>query len=169
MVVVWILASCFPVAAVPPASPRATTVRVGKADPPPGAAEMGTIEATHGVNCGGFGERGTLEGAMVILRNMAAARNANYVSLLSTTEPHLVGGCFDNRFVLRGIAYRVDRDALAAPQPVASDGCDPPCSPGYRCSQAVCMALCNPACGDNQVCRQDRTCGPAKAPSPPAH
>jgi hypothetical protein len=163
-----VLAACGGTASIPAAHPRANEVKVGKADPPPGSTDLGPIEAAHGQGCGLFGEHGSLEGAMVALRNVAAQRNANYVALLSTTEPHADAGCYDDRFVIRGIAYRVFPRSPAAPASVATDGCDPPCSPGYRCSQAFCVALCNPACGPDQVCRQDRTCGPVNAlPAPP--
>lgn len=163
-ILVLAVAACGGMAPLPPASAQATEVTVAKADPPPGSADLGPIEAAHGEGCGGFGERGTFEGAMIALRNAAAARGANYVALIATMSPHLSGGCFDNRFVLQGIAYQVHPEQAPA-IPVARDGCDPPCSPGYRCSRSVCLALCNPACGPDQVCRQDRTCGPAQ-PAP---
>jgi hypothetical protein len=159
-ILVLAVTACGGMAPLPPTAARAADVAIGKADPPPGAADLGPIEAAHGDGCGGFGETGTFEGAMITLRNEAAARGANYVALVATMSPHLAGGCFDNRFVLQGIAYRVNPDQPPA-IPVTGDGCDPPCSPGYRCSRSVCLALCNPACGPDQVCRQDRTCGPA--------
>lgn len=164
-IVVWACA----VAPIPVASPRANDIEVAKADPPPGSANLGPIEAVHGNGCGGFGARGSFDGAMIVLRNLAAARKANYVSLLTTTPPHQEGGCYDNKFVIRAIAYRVDPMAVTASPAAlsANDGCDPPCSPGYRCSKAVCLAVCNPTCAADQVCRQDRTCGPAE-PAPPA-
>lgn len=145
-------------APVPPASARAAEVTIAKSDPPPVATDLGPLEAVHGYNCGAYGREGTFEGAMIMLRNAAAARGANYVMLVATISPHLITTyCFDNRFVLQGIAYRI-----TPASPVAGDGCNPPCSPGYGCSRSVCVALCNPACGPDQVCRQDRTCGPAE-------
>jgi hypothetical protein len=39
--------------------------------------------------------------------------------------------------------------------------CAPPCSPGYTCNAGLCQALCNPACGPQQICRTDRVCVPA--------
>lgn len=41
---------------------------------------------------------------------------------------------------------------------VASDGCSPPCSPGYQCEASVCQAVCNPSCSPGFVCAPDRTC-----------
>lgn len=148
----------------PTTSARAAEVTVAKSDPPPGSTDLGPLEVVHGYGCGGFGDTGTFEGAMIMLRNAAAERGANYVMLVATMPPHSTAGCFDDGFVLQGIAYRVSPDQTPA-IPVAGDGCDPPCSPGYRCSRSVCLALCNPACGPDQVCRQDRTCGPAE-PAP---
>jgi hypothetical protein len=149
---------------MPPQSPHAADVKIGKADPPLGSVDLGVIEAGHGHGCGGFGERGSLEGAMAVMRNKAAERGANYVALLSTMEPHLAGGCFDDRYVVSGMAYRVNMRGVP---PVMSESCDPPCSPGYRCLGTVCRALCNPVCGGGQVCRQDRTCAPTDAVLPP--
>jgi hypothetical protein len=161
-------------------------VTVGKSDPPPGAVELGSIEAVHGEGCGSWGQRGTFDGAMFQLRNLAATRQANYVMLISAVEPHLDAGCYNNEFKIRGLAYRIpDGGAAQSPPmpppaasppaalqpssaPAGSSACYPPCSPGYRCEAQTCIALCNPACGAGQVCRQDRTCAPdpTKAPAP---
>jgi hypothetical protein len=40
----------------------------------------------------------------------------------------------------------------------AAGGCEPPCSPGYRCEANQCLALCNPACGEGMRCNQQRIC-----------
>jgi hypothetical protein len=56
--------------------------------------------------------------------------------------------------------------AKAPPTASASDSCDPPCSPGYRCQGSTCTALCNPACGAGMHCAQDRTCQPDAASTP---
>lgn len=157
-------------------------VTVGKNDAPPDAVELGPIEAAHGSGCGSWGQRGTFEGAMFQLRNVAAMRQANYVMLVSTVEPHFEPGCHNNEFVIRGVAYRIPT-AVASPSsptalqpgalqpsaaPAGTSACYPPCSPGYRCEGQTCVAMCNPACGAGQVCRQDRTCAPAPtiAPAP---
>jgi hypothetical protein len=49
-----------------------------------------------------------------------------------------------------------------APTPAAGS-CDPPCSPGYRCTDGQCLALCNPPCGDGMHCNQQRSCEAAPA------
>jgi hypothetical protein len=168
----------------PPPQPVAAAYRVtvGKNDAPPDAVELGPIAGTHGGGCGNWGERGNFEGAMVQLRNVAAMRQANYVMLVSTVEPHFEPGCHNNEFTIRGVAYRIP--ASVAPQasppppswqpgalqsttaPVGTSACYPPCSPGYRCEGQSCVAMCNPACGAGQVCRQDRTCAPAPTLAP---
>ena len=151
-------------ATLPLESPRASEVEVVKGDPPAGSIKLGVIEVVHGGGCGGSDTKGygTFEGAMALLRNEAAVRNANYVSILTSQS---ADGCFAASFVIRGFAYWVDPTPPTAVRPAAApadDGCDPPCSPGYRCSKAVCRAVCNPTCHADQVCRQDRTCGPAE-------
>lgn len=53
----------------------------------------------------------------------------------------------------------------ASPSPGA---CDPPCSPGYKCSDAgQCIALCNPPCGEGMRCNQQRMCESAAATPAP--
>jgi hypothetical protein len=47
---------------------------------------------------------------------------------------------------------------VSTPEKVASPYCDPPCSPGYACQAGICVALCNPTCGPDQVCGGDRIC-----------
>ncbi len=124
--------------------------------PPPGAVDAGAVEGDSGSGCDP-GLHGTLTNAMIVLRNSAAARGANFVTVLSTTPPSVGNGC---RYVVAGLAYRVAPGAPASAPTAAGDTCDPICSPGYRCVAATCEALCNPVCSGDQVCRADRTCGP---------
>lgn len=155
------LASC--AEATPVAvSPEAQQITIGKSDPPAGAREVGPVEATHGHGCGGFGARGSYESALAELRNKTAEMGGNYVQIMTMTEPHSEHGCFDQRFIIRGVVFRVQGAPAELPVAKASpDACTPPCSPGYACQAGTCVAQCNPACGPSQVCRQDRTCGPA--------
>ena len=95
------------------------------------------------------------------VRNKAAELGGNYVRVMGMSAPHPAGGCYDDRFVIIGDVFRVTASAQAAAEPAGTDSCSPPCSPGYACQAGVCRAQCNPACGADQVCRQDRTCGPA--------
>jgi hypothetical protein len=102
----------------------------------------------------------------------------DYAQIVSVDAPVHTTDCLSNRWVIHAVAYRTLYTAPVAPSPApplppgvplapdappaaATRTCDPPCSPGYTCSAGVCLALCNPTCGAGQVCRQDRTCGPA--------
>ena len=93
-------------ATLPPLSPAAERLVVGRNDPTDGHQEIGLIEAVHGRGCGGFGVKGSYEGAYRELRNQAAEMGATYVQILMMTEPHLEGGCYRNQFILRGRAFR---------------------------------------------------------------
>lgn len=147
-----------------------SAVVIGKSDPPPGSRDLGAIEGVSGSGCGYWGAKGNFHTSMEWLRHNAAMRGANYVMMISTTEPYLEAGCYKNEFKILGIAYYTPPASARPPAPPSADACDPPCSPGYRCERQVCLAVCNPACGPGSICRQDRTCGPAPAPTsvPPA-
>jgi hypothetical protein len=141
-----------------------------KSDAPPGAKEIGPIEATHGNGCGGFGALGNFEGALAMLRNRAAEMGANYVTIMTMTEPYGDGQCRHNEFAIRGIAYRIQHQSatgvvvqpMAQAQPTTdpreASECTPPCSPGYVCQTGTCRAVCNPACRPGYTCGQDRVC-----------
>jgi len=163
---VFILASC--VANAVPLTPGGQAVLARKSDPPRGAQEIGPIEVTHGSGCGGFGEKGTYEGALALLRNRGARMGADYVQIMTMTQPHSEVGCFDNSFVIRGIAYKLGSPppaATVAPA-AATTSCDPPCSPGYSCERDRCVPVCNPACDANEICNAKRVCVPAAATTP---
>ena len=120
--------------------PQPTTagqaVTTGKADPPFGTPQIGPIEGSNGSGCGAFGTVGTFEGAMIDLKNRAAAMGANYVQIFTFTEPHHGGGCYVDAFVIRGLAFRlpgVPGAVVVAPMapPVA-----PPATPPMAASAA---------------------------------
>ncbi len=146
-------------------SPRGAEVRVGKADPPVGARELGPIEVTHGGGCSAMSPTGTYEGALVLLRNEAGRRGATYVEIVTITEPHQEPRCNEQGYTIRGLAFRIDGSATApsaAPSASTAPGCDPPCSPGYSCNAGACVALCNPPCSPGFTCAQSRTCEPVR-------
>ena len=97
-------------APMPTLRPHADEVRVGKSDPDPSCRDLGTIEATHGDACGGYGHLGSYAGAYALLRNIAVRRGATYVRIDMEVPPHAENGCADNRYVIRGVAF-----ACAAP------------------------------------------------------
>ena len=164
------LVACNGVAAAPPLSPQAQSVRVEDRDPPANATPLGPIQVTHGEGCSFTGDRGTREGATALLRQAALQRGANYVKVTKVTEPYSGHDCYHREFKLAGLSYRlavapiaVAPSAAPAPAPAPAAVCDPICSPGYACEAGVCRALCNPACGEGQVCRIDRVCVPTTA------
>ena len=88
--------------------PDAARVQVARAEPPDGFVALGPIQAMHP----------SYEGALVELRNAAAQRHSDFVKLISVVEPHAEGdGCYEARFLLRGIAYRSPTRAAYAPEP----------------------------------------------------
>jgi hypothetical protein len=100
------LGACASSAAVPPLTPEAKELRVGKSDPDPGCREMQPIEVSHGDGCGSMGERGSYLGAYNMLHNVAVELGADYVRMDSQVQPHSENGCFDNKYVIRAVAYR---------------------------------------------------------------
>ena len=103
----FITTSCFPTTPPRTMTSGAESVRIGRDNPPEGMTEIGPIEGTDGHGCGGFGERGTYDNAVIALKNEAVSLGATYVQILMVTEPHSEGGgCFRNKFVIRGMAYR---------------------------------------------------------------
>ena len=165
-----LVSGCARYAAVPVLSPAERGVTIAASEPPASAVLLGPVQASHGKGCGILGSaRGTLEGATALLREAAARRGADFVQLLTTTEPYSGRDCFHQEYSLTGVAYRV---APPAPKPVPAavfvsaapappSACSPLCSPGYECHGGVCEALCNPACAPGQKCRADRMCAPA--------
>jgi hypothetical protein len=116
--IVLVLAGC--VAAPPLAiTPGSESVRVGSNDANPGDEEIGPVTATHGNGCGGFGFRGSYEGAVVELKNKALAMRADYVQILTLREPHSEPYCYVNEYVINGSAYRRGPKG-AAPQAAAA-------------------------------------------------
>lgn len=99
-----VFAGCL--ASVPSVSSRGNSVRTGRGDPGPDYMELGSITATHGSGCGGFGAKGSYDGAYALMRNRASERGANYVRIDFESAPHSTPSCFDNEYVLRGVAYR---------------------------------------------------------------
>jgi hypothetical protein len=140
------LAGCFVTAQPVVMSPRASTVRVGKSDPPLACQDLGPIEAVHGSGCGGFGARGDYHGAYNVLRNQAAGTGGNYVRMDVQLAPHSEHGCFDNRYVIRGIVYACPATAfdpapapapMAAPAPAAAPAPVPAAAPAVAPAPAA--------------------------------
>lgn len=102
-----LLASC---ASAPPVSRQAAQIHMAH-NPPPGPAQfLGPLSVAHGQGCGGFGERGNLQGAMSLLHNAAADAGADYVQITRIApDGHTAAGfgCYRNAYTLEGNAYRL--------------------------------------------------------------
>lgn len=66
---------------------------------------------------------------------------------------------------VKGEGEAASASAASSDAPAPPAGCDPPCSPGYKCSENQCLALCNPPCGEGMRCNQQRMCE-STAPAP---
>jgi hypothetical protein len=168
------ISACHDEPPVRPVSALAAGVRVGKAEPPPGARLVGEVEGSDGQGCGILGDRGSLENATTAIKEAAARRGATYVKLTEETSPYNGRDCVHLEYELRGLAYALGGEAAPVPAPLvavtavappaatappAVSACTPPCSPGYACNAAgVCVAECNPPCAAGQTCRADRVC-----------
>jgi hypothetical protein len=85
---------------------RASNVKIGKSDPTDNYAEIGPITAVDGSGCGLYGNRGTYNRAMVILKNEAYQAGGDYVQIITLTEPHLRGDCFANAYTINGTLFK---------------------------------------------------------------
>ena len=121
LLVVVALGSMGCAAAIPELTADAERVRIQKGDAPRGYAEIGPVSAIHGSGCGGFGERGSYEGAYAVLKNRAAELRADFVRIDVAVEPHPTPQCFVNEYAIRGVAYR-----RSARRPAAGDGANIP-------------------------------------------
>lgn len=95
--------------------PGAEAVKVAKSDPTDNFAEVGPVSGFSGRGCGGFGHMGSYEDAVTDLKNRANAMGADYVQIMTITEPHSEPNCYDNRYKISGTAYKQTR---ASPSPV---------------------------------------------------
>lgn len=69
--------------------PGAECIRIIKGDAPHDATYVGEVSGQHGTGCGLFGYKGTYAGAVVDLRNKAAAMGADYVQIMGQDTPNL--------------------------------------------------------------------------------
>ena len=90
-------------------SPGANVVKVAKSDPTDNFTEVGPVSGFHGNGCGGFGRLGSYEGAVTDLKNKAHSMGADYVQIMTISEPHAAPGCFVNTYKISGTAYKQTR------------------------------------------------------------
>ena len=87
-------------------SDGASSVLVAKSDPGDNYEMIGPVSGLDGQGCGGFGYLSTYERATTSLRNRTYEMGGDYAQIISLTEPHLRGDCFDNDYVIRATAYK---------------------------------------------------------------
>ena len=94
----------------------AERVLVSRTDPADNFELIGPITTQDGSGCGMYGRRGSYDNAVVALRVKAAQMGANYVAIITITQPYLANqNCFANAYIISGMAYRKVADA---PSPI---------------------------------------------------
>ncbi len=86
--------------------PGADRIELSESSPPDGYDMMGFIRGADGEGCGIFGYSGTYERASINIRNTARSIKADYVQITGVLEPHVELFCYDNNYVLYGMAYK---------------------------------------------------------------
>lgn len=89
-----------------PLDEGADNVQVSKTEPGEGYKIVGLITAIDGKGCGDFGIEGNRENAITIIKNDAHALGGDYAQLLNVTEPHVSGGCYDNKYIINATAFK---------------------------------------------------------------
>lgn len=102
-------------------TPGAGNVLVAKSDPGDNYEIIGPISGFDGEGCGAFGYLGSYERATTSLRNRTYDMGGNYAQIISLTEPHLRGDCFDNEYVIRATAFKKVR-SQPSPTPIVDAG-----------------------------------------------
>lgn len=87
-------------------APGAGDVTVEKSKPDSSYAVIGPVSVSNGKGCRDFGWLGSYDGAVTTLQNKVKELNGDYAQITAVTEPHLDGGCFDNKYTLLALAYK---------------------------------------------------------------
>ena len=90
--------------------PGASNIQVTKSNPGDNYEIIGPVSGLDGKGCGGFGYMGSYERAAISLRNKTYNMDGHYAQIISLTEPHQQGDCFDNQFIIRATAYKKVRN-----------------------------------------------------------
>jgi len=136
----------------------ASTVAMGKAEPPPTCKLLSSYMAKDPKIYAPFASLGAnSDAALRELRLKASDSGANYVVLEWVAGPAAQGrlyACPPDAIPAQGAAV-----APGGPPPApAAPACKPPCSPGYACVDGACVSACNPPCPAGKQCGADRTC-----------
>ncbi|MCF6309746.1 MAG: SHOCT domain-containing protein [Sulfurimonas sp.] len=84
----------------------ASDITVEKTKPSSNYEVIGPISVSNGKGCRDFGWLGSRDGAVTTLKNKVNELNGDYAQITSITEPHLDGGCFDNKYTILALAYK---------------------------------------------------------------
>lgn len=87
-------------------TPGAGDVTIEKAKPGSNYEIIGPVSVSNGMGCRDFGWLGSHDGAVKTLKNKIKEINGNYAQITSVTEPHLEGGCFNNKYTILALAYK---------------------------------------------------------------
>jgi len=101
--------------------PAAGYVLVAKSDPGDNYEIIGPVSGFDGKGCGLYGYMGSYERAITNLRNRTYEMGGDYAQIITLTEPHLRGDCFDNQYAIRATAYKKVRKQ-PSPTPIVNAG-----------------------------------------------
>ena len=87
-------------------APGAEIVIVNKSKPDATYKVIGPVSVSNGKGCRDFGWLGSYDKAVTTLQNKVSELNGDYAQITSVTEPHLDGGCFDNKYTILALAYK---------------------------------------------------------------
>jgi len=102
-------------------TPGAENVSVEKDFPGENYKVIGPVSGMDGSQCGLRGYRGSYEGALTSLKNKTYEMGGDYAQITTLSEPHWVGDCFNNEYVIIATAYKKVRDK-PSPTPGAESG-----------------------------------------------
>jgi hypothetical protein len=154
VLVLIVLLACGGAATTPETSADAKKIEIGKGDPPPGFKQMQTLEVKHGDGCGAYGEKGTFDGAYAMLRNEAARIKADYVQMMTVTEPYSDGNCAHNEYKITAVAYRKGKSKKVKVK--EDDVEETPKAEAKACVPGATQECLGPgACKGAQACRDD--------------
>jgi hypothetical protein len=119
--------------------------------PGPGYVEIGqlTIEGDRSMGAGSFSDPNQFANRV---RGEVCAVGGDAL----VTEVNGFG------IIARGVVFHKTDEVAPklAPTPAVTqgEGCEPICSPGFRCMSGACIPQCNPACAPTEKCGNDRVC-----------
>lgn len=99
--------------------PGSDGIRVGKSDPPEGYRQVANVTVSDGSGCGGFGRfagtLGTFDHAMIKLKNEGVKAGADYIQMLTITEPHMESLCLRGDYTISAIAFQAPSGVSGSP------------------------------------------------------